>query len=283
MLKIDRSQSISNLGARVSGIDISQDIKSEDKELLKSIWCECSVLIFPNQKLQHKDFERFSLIFGEFGEDPFIDSIDNHPNIIEVKKEASEKASHFGGSWHSDWSFQQKPPSATFLHSKIIPPIGGDTLFANTILAYEGLPNSTKKNIDNLKVIHSAALPYADDGFYALEKEKDRSMKIRPSKDAKKTFTHPLVRTHPDSKRKGLFINPVYSLFIDGLEKNESAALLNDLFSHMTQEEYIYRHIWDENMLIMWDNRVVMHQATGGYDGYDRLLHRITIAGEQPS
>ena len=156
-------------------------------------------------------------------------------------------------------------------------------LLANTILAYEGLPNSTKKNIDNLKVIHSAALPYADDGFYALEKEKDRSMKIRPSKNAKKTFTHPLVRIHPDSKRKGLFINPVYSLFIDGLEKNESDALLNDLFLHMTQEQYIYRHIWEEDMLIMWDNRAVMHQATGGYDGYDRLLHRITIAGEQPS
>ena len=169
MLKIDRSQSISNLGARVTGIDISKDIKSQDKELLKSLWSERSVLIFPNQKLHHKDFERFSLIFGEFGEDPFIDSIDDHPNIIEVKKEANEKASHFGGSWHSDWSFQKKPPSATLLHSKTIPPIGGDTLFANTIEAYEGLPNSTKKNIDNLKVIHSAALPYADDGFYALE------------------------------------------------------------------------------------------------------------------
>ncbi|MEC7890326.1 MAG: TauD/TfdA family dioxygenase, partial [Pseudomonadota bacterium] len=89
MLKIDRSQSISNLGARITGIDISKDIKSQDKELLKSLWCECSVLIFPNQKLHHKDFERFSLIFGEFGEDPFIDSIDNHPNIIEVKKEAN--------------------------------------------------------------------------------------------------------------------------------------------------------------------------------------------------
>ena len=145
MLKIDRSQSISNLGATVTGIDISKDIKSQDKELLKSLWSECSVLIFPNQKLHHKDFERFSLIFGEFGEDPFIDSIDDHPNIIEVKKEANEKASHFGGSWHSDWSFQKKPPSATLLHSKTIPPIGGDTLFANTIEAYEGLPNSTKK------------------------------------------------------------------------------------------------------------------------------------------
>ena len=118
MLKIDRSQSISNLGARVSGIDISQDIKSQDKELLKSLWCECSVLIFPNQKLRHKDFERFSLIFGEFGEDPFIDSIDNHPNIIEVKKEANEKASHFGGSWHSDWSFQKKTSICNFASFK---------------------------------------------------------------------------------------------------------------------------------------------------------------------
>ena len=207
----------------------------------------------------------------------------NHPNIIEVKKEATEKASHFGGSWHSDWSFQKEPPSATLLHSKIIPPVGGDTLFANTMLAYEGLSERLKEEIDGLKVIHTAALPYADDGFYALEDEKDRSMKIRPSKEAKKTFSHPLVRTHPVSKQKGLFINPVYSMCIEGFEKEESDKLLNKLYSHMIQEKYIYRHSWKKNMLVIWDNRAVMHQATGGYDGYDRLLHRITIAGEQPS
>ena len=134
-----------------------------------------------------------------------------------------------------------------------------------------------------MNVIHSAAVPYADDGFYALEEENDRSMKIRPSKEAKKTYIHPLVRTHPGNKKKSIFINPVYSLRIDGLDDSESKKLLNDLYLHMTQEEFLLRHKWEENMLVMWDNRAVMHQATGGYDGYDRLLHRITIAGEQPS
>ena len=283
MLKIDKPKSNSSLGVTVSGINLSNKISPEEKAVLNNLWSKFYVLIFPNQILEHKEFENFSLTFGEFGHDPFIESIDKHPNIIEVKKEADEKASHFGGSWHSDWSFQKTPPSATLLHSKIIPPVGGDTLFANTILAYEGLPQETKEEIDGLKVIHSAALPYADDGFYALEDEKDRTMKIRPSKEAKKTFSHPLVRTHPISKQRGLFINPVYSMGIEGFEKEESDKLLNKLYLHMIQDKYIYKHSWKKDMLVIWDNRAVMHQATGGYDGYDRLLHRITIAGEQPS
>ena len=283
MFKFDFIDSSSMLGAIISNIDISDEISSEDKDKLKSVWFESSILIFPDQKLTHEEFENFSLIFGNFGDDPFIESIDDHPNIIEVKKTANEKASHFGGSWHSDWSFQKRPPSATLLHSKIIPPYGGDTMFANTILAYENLADDMKLRIDNLNVIHSAAVPYADDGFYALEEENDRSMKIRPSKEAKKTYIHPLVRTHPGNKKKSIFINPVYSLGIDGLDDSESKKLLNDLYLHMTQEEFLLRHKWEENMLVMWDNRAVMHQATGGYDGYDRLLHRITIAGEQPS
>ncbi len=283
MLKFDLINSSSRLGAIVSGIDLTKEINKTDANKLRSVWFECSVLVFPNQELSHEQFEKFSLIFGDFGDDPFIDSIEHHPNIIEVKKEANEKASHFGGSWHSDWSFQKNPPSATLLHSKVIPPKGGDTLFANTILAYEELSNDLKFKIENFKVIHTAALPYADDGFYALEKEKDRSMKIRPSKEAKKTYTHPLVREHPETKKKSLFINPVYSLGIEGLEKSESDEILNDLYTHMIKEKYILRHKWEEDMLVMWDNRAVMHQATGGYDGYDRLLHRITIAGDQPS
>ena len=283
MLKIDKPKSNSSLGVTVSGINLSNKISPEEKAVLNNLWSKFYILIFPNQILEHKEFENFSLTFGEFGHDPFIESIDKHPNIIEVKKEADEKASHFGGSWHSDWSFQKTPPSATLLHSKIIPPVGGDTLFANTILAYEGLPQETKEEIDGLKVIHSAALPYADDGFYALEDEKDRTMKIRPSKEAKKTFSHPLVRTHPISKQRGLFINPVYSMGIEGFEKEESDKLLNKLYLHMIQDKYIYKHSWKKDMLVIWDNRAVMHQATGGYDGYDRLLHRITIAGEQPS
>ena len=115
-----------------------------------------------------------------------------------------------------------------------------------------------------------------------MEKNKDRSMKIKPSKKAKDIILHPLVRTHPETRRKSLFINPVYSIAIDGLSKDESKSLLNELFNHMENEKYIYRHSWEPNMLVMWDNRAVNHCAQGGYEGHERLLHRITLSGDSP-
>ena len=203
------------------------------------------------------------------------------PQPFHLSQEAGE-AMHFGGSWHSDWSFQECPPSATLLHSKIIPPIGGDTFFINTHKAYADLPNDIKQKIKNLMVSHSAIRPYADDGFYALEKDKDRSMKIIPSPKAKEFFLHPLVRTHPETRKKSLFINQVYSIAIEGLNEKESNELLTTLFLHMDQQKYIYKHRWESNMLIMWDNRCVNHCAQGGYQGYKRLLHRTTLAGDRP-
>ncbi len=281
-MKYKKINNKSNLGIEIYDFKIDNHCSLKYVDELRNLWLENSILIFKNLMLDHNQFERFGLLFGEFGDDPYIESIKNHPNIIEVKREANEKAPPFGGSWHSDWSFQENPPSATLLHSKIIPPIGGETLFLNTQKAYDDLSSSMKNKINSLEVIHSAARPYADDGFYALEKDKDRSMKIKPSKKAKDIFLHPLVRTHPETNRKSLFINPVYTIAIDGLHDDESKLLLNELFNHMEKETYIYKHLWEPNMLVMWDNRSVNHCAQGGYEGYKRLLHRITLAGERP-
>lgn len=281
-MKYKKINNKSNLGIEIYDFKIDNHCSLKYVDELRNLWLENSILIFKNLMLDHNQFERFGLLFGEFGDDPYIESMKNHPNIIEVKREANEKAPPFGGSWHSDWSFQENPPSATLLHSKIIPPIGGETLFLNTQKAYDDLSSSMKNKINSLEVIHSAARPYADDGFYALEKDKDRSMKIKPSKKAKDIFLHPLVRTHPETNRKSLFINPVYTIAIDGLDDDESKLLLNELFTHMERETYIYKHLWEPNMLVMWDNRSVNHCAQGGYEGYKRLLHRITLAGERP-
>ena len=269
--------SSSSLGVEITDVNLNEKLTFETIQKIKSVWLDKGVAIFPNQDLTHDEFQNFSLEFGNFGDDPFLGGLDEKPNIVEVKRLASEKSSPFGGGWHSDWSFQENPPAATFLLSKIIPPIGGDTLFANTQIAYEDLDAEMKSKIDNLKVVHSAKLPYADDGFYATEKEQ-RSMNIITSKEAKKEQLHPLVKVHPETQKKGLFINPVYTSHICGFNEEESFLLLSKLYEHMTQERYIYRHKWNENMLLMWDNRTVMHMAEGGYDGYDRLLHRITIA-----
>ena len=269
--------SSSSLGVEITDVNLNEKLTFETIQKIRSVWLDKGVAIFPNQDLTHDEFQNFSLEFGNFGDDPFLGGLDEKPNIVEVKRLASEKSSPFGGGWHSDWSFQENPPAATFLLSKIIPPIGGDTLFANTQIAYEDLDAEMKSKIDKLKVVHSAKLPYADDGFYATEKEQ-RSMNIITSKEAKKEQIHPLVKVHPETQKKGLFINPVYTSHICGFNEEESFLLLSKLYEHMTQEKYIYRHKWNENMLLMWDNRTVMHMAEGGYDGYDRLLHRITIA-----
>tara|TARA_X000000950_G_scaffold149026_2_gene183841 strand:+ start:377 stop:1228 length:852 start_codon:yes stop_codon:yes gene_type:complete len=271
------TDSISDLGIEIKGLNLNSKLPKEVIEKIRSAWLENGVAVFPNQDLTHDQFENFSLEFGNFGDDPFLGGLEEKPNIVEVKRLASEKASPFGGGWHSDWSFQSNPPAATFLLSKIIPPVGGDTLFANTQKAYEDLDDEMKLKINNLKVVHSAKLPYADDGFYATEKE-TRSMNIITSKEAKKEQIHPLVKTHPETQKKGLFINPVYTSRILDVPDEESFLLLSTLYEHMTQEKYVFRHKWSENMLLMWDNRTVMHMAEGGYDGYDRLLHRITIA-----
>lgn len=272
----------SSLGVEVLNFEYN-DISSKQKvNDLRDLWLAYSVIVFKNLKLTHEEFENFSLAFGVFGDDPYIDSISGYKNIIEVKRSAEEKAPPFGGSWHSDWSFQECPPSATLLHSKIIPPIGGETFFINTQAAYDDLSSKIKLKIKDLMVSHSAIRPYADDGFYALEKDKDRSMAIKPSAKAKEFFLHPLVRTHPETKKKSLFINQVYSIAVNGLNEKDSNELLEFLFFHMGQEKYIYKHRWEKNMLIMWDNRTVNHCAQGGYQGHKRLLHRITLAGSRP-
>ncbi len=275
-MKIKIPSNSAKLGVEISDLNLSGDFTAYEISEIRKSWTDYGVAFFPDQKLSHENFEKFSLLFGKFGDDPYLKSLDERPNIVEVKRSANEKAPPFGGSWHSDWSFQKTPPSATLLHSKVVPPVGGDTLFANTQLAYEELNQETKNKIDNLEVIHSAGLPYADDGFYATEKE-ERAMKILPSKKAKETQLHPLVKTHPETMKKCLFINPVYTVAINNFSDEDSFLLLSSLYEHMTQEKYIYRHKWTKDTLLMWDNRTVVHAADGGYDGYERLMHRITV------
>ena len=275
-MRVSENLSKNGIGVEVSDFSLA-DLTRENISFLRSKWVEYGLIVFPKLPLSHDEFKDFALSFGDFGDDPFISSLPDYPNIAEIKRSANEKATPFGGTWHSDWSFMKKPPSATLLHSKIIPPVGGNTLFANTEKSFAALPEDMKNRLRNLKVIHSAKIPYADDGFYALEKE-ERSMKILPSKEAKATFSHPMVKIHPETNKECLFINPVYTINIEGLSEDESQQLLWELYEHMIQDKFVYEHVWNEDMLIMWDNRTVMHQAMGGYDGYDRLLHRITLA-----
>jgi len=271
----------SGFGARIEGCDLSAPLAPAQLSEVKAAWAAHAVVAFPNQPLSLEALEAFTLQMGGFGEDPFVKPMAGHPNVLELRREPDEKATNFGAGWHSDWSFQPQPPAGTILRSQVIPPVGGDTLYCDCARAYEALSSTMKEILAPLKAIHSAARPYGSQGSFAKETAK-RTMQIISSKEAEKTHTHPLIRTHPVTGRKALFISPVYTVGIEGLSPAEADGILGLLFKHMVQDEFIYRHKWQAGMVLMWDNRCTMHLAEGGYDGHLRLMHRTTVAGDTP-
>ena len=268
--------------AQVTGLDLSRPMSPDLREAVLAAWAKHGVLSFPNQPLTLNALEAFTLQIGAFGDDPYIEPMPGHPNVLELRREADEKATNFGAGWHSDWSFMVRPPAATILRSEVIPPVGGDTLFADATRAYDDLSEAMKAMIAPLRALHSASRSYGTEGVFARDTEA-RTMKIKVSEEANKTWSHPLVRTHPVTGRKALFINPVYTVGIEGFSDDESKAILGHLFAEMLKEKYIYRHTWSPGTLLMWDNRCTMHFAQGGYDGHLRLMHRTTVAGEVPA
>jgi taurine dioxygenase len=267
-------------GAIIRGIDLSAAIAASEVALLRSAWLEHQVIGIADQALRIEDLERFAAELGPEGEDPYIASIPGHPRVVEVRREADETAPVFAEAWHSDWSFLDTPPAGTLLYGKIIPPIGGDTLFANQYAAYEALPDSMKSRVADLQAIHSARRSYSPEGIYG-KRDAGRSMAIRYSEEAASTRAHPLVKRHPETGRAALFINYGYTIGIVGMSDAAATELLSELFAHQTQPAFLYRHRWSTGLVTLWDNRCVLHTATGGYQGHRRLLWRITI-GEAP-
>ena len=267
-------------GAEVTGLDLARPLPAETLAAVKAAFLAHGVLSFPNQPLTHDQLEAFTLQFGAFGWDPYVAPLADRPHILEVRREPDETVAPFGGFWHSDWSFQETPPAATILHAKVVPPVGGDTLYADGVAAYEALSPTFQRMIAPLRTIHSASRPYGPSGSYAKE-EGRKGMTILSSPEAEKRFAHPLVRTLLDGRR-ALWVNHVYTHAIEGLSEAESAALLGFLLGHMVEERFVYRHAWSANMLTMWDNRRAVHNAMGGYDGHLRVMHRTTVAGERP-
>jgi taurine dioxygenase len=271
----------SGFGAEIMGVDLSKPLPPETLAEVKAAWAKHAVVAFPNQPLSLEALEAFTLQMGGFGHDPFVKPMAGHPNVLELRREPDEKATNFGAGWHSDWSFQPQPPAGTILRSQVIPPVGGDTLYCDCARAYDALSPAMKNLLAPLKAIHSAARPYGTQGSFAKETAK-RTMQIISSKEAEKTHLHPLIRTHPVTGRKALFVSPVYTVGIEGMTQAEADAILGFLFRHMVQDQFIYRHKWEAGMVLMWDNRCTMHLAEGGYDGHLRLMHRTTVAGDTP-
>lgn len=264
-------------GARVTGLDLKAELGEALVAELREVWLEHHVLAFPEQFLSDDDLERFTLAMGGFGEDPFFAPIPGRQHIAAIRREADEQSPLFAENWHADWSFQAKPPAGTCLNAVDIPPHGGDTLFANQHLAWEALPADKQALYADLIAIHSARLPYAPDGTYGA-RDKGRSMDIRPSEEALAIQTHPLVPAHPETGRRGFYSTLGYIIGIEGMAQDQAIALLMELQAWQGDERFVYAQKWEPGMLVIWDNRSVLHRATGGYEGYRRELHRTTIA-----
>lgn len=278
-MALDITSSGQACGAEVRGVDLAGPLDDATVAEIRQAWLVHKVLAFPGQQLGDDDLERFTLRFGPFGVDPFFESIEGHPHIAAIHRAADETAPVFAESWHADWTFQEFPPDGTCLYGKVIPPVGGDTHFADQEQALAEMPAALRRRIEGLTAVHSAQRAYAPDGMYGEgdEHRDGRAMRIMVSDEAYATQTHPLIRTHPETGAETLYSTFGYIIGIEGMDDDEATALLGEVYAWQTREEFRYCHRWEPEMLVMWDNRCVLHRATGGYDGHERLLHRTTI------
>jgi taurine dioxygenase len=265
------------LGAEVSGVDLSKDLPGETIAALRRAWLEHLVLFFRDQPLPPARFLAFARCFGEPIEYPFVKGLPDFPEIIPVLKLPDEKV-NFGGVWHSDTTYLDVPPMASMLVAREVPPAGGDTLFANMYLAYDALSDGLQRLLAPLRAVASSSK--AD----ASRTREDR-IKDSARADAREEYvaTHPVVRVHPETGRRALYVNVAHTIRFEGMTTEESAPLLAFLYEHLTRPELTCRFRWRPGSIAFWDNRCVQHNAINDYAGHRRSMHRITLAGDKPA
>ncbi|MBS0338326.1 MAG: TauD/TfdA family dioxygenase [Proteobacteria bacterium] len=264
------------LGAEVRGVDLSKPPGKEVTTEIRRAWLENLVIFFRDQPLTPAQYMAFAESMGTPVEYPFVKGIEGWPHIIEVKKLEHEKV-NFGGVWHSDTAYLAQPPMASMLLAREIPPYGGDTLFANQYLAWETLSEGMRKLLDGRMAVNTSAK--AD-----VSKTREDRLASDGRADAPKSYEteHPVVRTHPETGRKALYVNVAHTARFSGMTEEESAPLLNYLFQHQVKPEFTCRFVWQPGSLAFWDNRCAQHNPVNDYHGYKRLMHRITLAGDTP-
>lgn len=264
------------VGAIVNGIDLSQAQSDAQIAELRRIWLAHGVIFFRNQPLPPAAFQAFAERFGEVVEYPFVKGIDGHPLIIPVLKLPHER-NNFGGIWHTDTAYLEAPPMATMLIAREVPPFGGDTLFASGAAAFEALSPGMQKMLLPLKAINTSAK--AD-----VTKTREDRIKDAPTAQSKKELVaeHPVVRTHPETGRKSLYVNFGHTARFAGMTEDESRPLLDFLFAHQVKPELTCRFSWNTGDIAFWDNRCVLHNPVNDYHGYKRLMHRVTLKGDRP-
>ena len=264
------------LGAEISGVDLTRGLSSERASEIRSVFLRHQVIFLRDQNLTPAQFLAFARSMGTPIEYPFVKGIAGFPQIIEVKKLEHETV-NFGGIWHSDTTYLNAPPMGSMLLSREVPPYGGDTLFANQYLAYETLSSTMQSLLGGLAGISSSAK--ADVSKTREDRIKDGGKETAPTEYRAE---HPIVRTHPETGRKALYVNVAHTAGIKGMSDAESASLLQFLFAHQVKPELTCRFAWEPNVIAFWDNRCTQHNPVNDYHGFRRVMHRITLEGDKP-
>ncbi|HEY6821972.1 MAG TPA: TauD/TfdA family dioxygenase [Burkholderiales bacterium] len=263
------------LGAELSGVDLRKPLPADAVAEIRRAFLENLVIFFREQPLTPEQFMAFARSMGTPVEYPFVKGIAGFPEIIEVKKLEHERI-NFGGVWHSDTTYLPVPPMGSMLLAREVPPYGGDTLFANQYAAYEALSDGMKRLLEGMRAI-------SDSSKANVTRTREDRIKTDGKGDAAPLVAeHPVVRTHPETGRKALYVNTAHTVRFSGMTEAESAPLLEYLFEHQVKPEFTCRFAWTAGALAFWDNRCAQHNPVNDYHGHRRVMHRITLAGEQP-
>lgn len=270
------------VAAEISNLDLSKPLTSEVWNIIKQSFDDYSVLIFRDQHITIDQQKSFASHFGDlFVQEHLLPfTMEGHPECILLHN--TDKRPPGLNYWHTDNSGWKKPPLATMLYAKITPKVGGDTLFSNMYKAFESLSKTMQDFIKPLKAVHDVKKAFGSE-YRNLQKALQKGG-LDPFEHFRnfEPVSHPLVRTHPETHKLALYISEPYVTHIEGLTSSESTMLLNFLYQHVQTQEFIYRHRWQLNDLLIWDNRCLQHYAVADYFPEERLMHRLNICGEEP-
>ncbi len=265
------------LGATVTGVDLSSSPSAAQMGEIRRALLEHLVLCFPDQSITPSQQRAFGLRFGPLDIHPYTKPMAEFPEILEIVKEKTD-AANFVEGWHTDMTYMETPPLATMLVAREVPERGGDTLFANMYAAYESLSDKMKALLEGMVCVHGAGSTYGSNGRMSRDVH---STEVLIGKEERQV-EHPLVRTHPETGRKCLFVNPGHTYHIKGLHEDESEAILDFLYAHSVRPEFTWRLSWSKNSVVLWDNRCTQHNALNDYHGHRRVMHRVVIRGDVP-
>jgi len=267
------------LGAEIHGVQLGDAMDNATMDSIHRAFLDHLVIFFPEQKLTPDQHKAFARRFGPIYIHPMVEGMPDHPEIIRVVREPGERT-NWGSKWHMDGAFAEKPPLGTMLHAQQIPPYGSDTMWTNLYLAYDALSDGLKRTLEGLKAVHASGAATRYDSKY-------KGMKSKPAEASQ--AIHPVIRTHPQTGRKCLFVNNDFMVRFDGMTVEESRPLMHYLFDHCIRPEFTCRFRWKPGTLAFWDNRCTQHNAISDYfpsrpELFDapRIMHRITVEGDRP-